>query len=122
MLGKPPKEERTELLGLFLRDVPNDVLGNEKKMKYLVQALDGFSHADIKTVVNNAARSSIVNSCLLIDSYDLLKEVYFYRNHTIGANKCFVEFLRSNGETQYEIKEKMGVSLRKIRELEKMRV
>lgn len=118
-LEKPNKEEIIKLIKSLIKNLNSNVLHNEKKMEQIALAYEGISHADVKTVINNSIKKMIITKKNSIDSWDLLQEVYLYKNHKIISEGDFIKFLTQYGVTQKEISENLNYSLRKIRELTK---
>ena len=50
---------------------------------------------------------------------DILKEIYFHKNHAIDNGDELIKYLMENGATHKEIKESMNIPLRKIQEISK---
>lgn len=118
-LDKPNLDEITVLVRLFLGAFDGNISIQEKKLEKLVRAFEGMSHAEVKTVVNNALKRVIVKRRTEVNSRDLLYEAYLYRNHKIVSDEGFIEFLLEHGVVQNEIHEGFNYSLRKIRDVSK---
>ena len=116
-LEKPNKEEIMQLIKLYTKNTKSNVMENEKKLEMLAAALDGISHADVKTVVNNAIKKSIINKKDMTRNWDILQEVYLYRNHKIISENDFIKYLLQYGVTQKEICDNYGFSIRKVRDV-----
>lgn len=116
-LEKPNKEETIELIKYHIRNIDNNVINNEKKMEMMVAAFEGVSHADVKMVVNNSIKESIINKKNGVNNWDILKEVYLYRNHKIISEDDFIKYLLQYGITQKEVSDNFGYSVRKVREV-----
>ena len=118
-LEKPHKDEIKSLLRIFFGDINNSILGNDKRMAQLEMVLEGFSHSDINTVVTNTIKHCIVHECNDITICDLLKEVYFQKNHNTGSEDDFLRYLIQNNIPHKEINESLNIPLRKIQNLSK---
>lgn len=115
-----PDEDRIKKLAIkFLDSARSGVVTNKRKLDEFAAACVGMSHADIKTVINNAVTKAIIEGRDLVESWELLREVYLYRNHRVISDDDFIEFLLEHGVVQREIHEGLGYSLRKIREISK---
>jgi len=118
-LEKPDKAIISLLLEDFLKNTKSNVFENEKKLEIISDSFTGISHSDIKTVINNSIKKSIIQKKDSTDSWDLLQELYLYRNHKINSDEDFIQYLSQYGLTQKEIHDNFGYSLRKIRESSK---
>lgn len=119
-LEKPNKNEIMLLVKSFIKNPRSNVINNEKKLELVSLAFDGISHADVKTVVNNATMKNIINKKEVVHNWDLLQEVYLYRNHRIVSDNDFIKFLLQNGVTQKEVSDNFNYSIRKVREVTKL--
>lgn len=119
ILQKPDQYEIKRLLKLFLLNVPNTIVESVKKLDLIARALQDCSHSDIKTVINNCAKKSVVNNRNEVNSYDLFQEIYFLKNHNISDEDYFIKYLLLNGVTQKEINENFEYPLRAIQRLSK---
>jgi SpoVK/Ycf46/Vps4 family AAA+-type ATPase len=117
-LEKPNKEEIIEMILSRLKYSENDFL-SKKKMGDLAKAFVGVSHADVKTVLENSIKKSILRGDKLVRNWNLLSELYLYKFHKIDNEDNFIKFLLEFGVTHREINENFGFSLRKIREMSK---
>jgi SpoVK/Ycf46/Vps4 family AAA+-type ATPase len=118
-LDKPNKEEILVLLRNLMSSINSEVIDSEKKLEQISSAFEGMSHADIKMVFNNCVKKAIVARNKHLHNWDLLQEIYFYKNHTIINEGDFIKFLHQYGLTHKEIKANFTFSLRKIREISK---
>ena len=118
-LEKPQVSEMERLLQMYLSNYDNSILKNNKKMEQLLIAFDGFSHSDVKTTISNAKKDAIIKHKELINSCDILKEIYFYKYHNVDNEDVFLKFLLSYGATHKEINESLDIPLRKIQALSK---
>ncbi len=119
-LEKPNKDEIMRLIKSLIKNLNSNVIENEKKLEQVALAFEGISHADVKTVINNAIKKSIINKKDNTHSWDMLQEVYLYKNHKIISESDFLKFLMQYGVTQKEINENLNYSLRKVREISKL--
>jgi len=119
-LEKPDRDEITLLLKSFIKNSKSNVIENEKKLELVAVSFEGISHADVKTVVNNAIKKSIINKKETLHNWDLLNELYLYTNHKIISDNDFIKFLLQYGVTQKETSENFDYSMRKVREVSKI--
>jgi SpoVK/Ycf46/Vps4 family AAA+-type ATPase len=118
-LENPKKEEIGKLLNIFLENASEDILNNNKKTEKIENAFVGFSHSDIKTIINNAIKKSIIYERNLVTSSDVLREIYFHQNHSIDSEDDFINYLLRNNAPHREINESLGIPLRKIQAVSK---
>ncbi|AFA47987.1 AAA family ATPase [Acetobacterium woodii] len=121
-LDKPNHDEIVFLLEDLLKNTETNILeskGKRKKISF-INELYGFSHADIKNIINKCIRKSIINNINEINNWDILTEVYLRKNHEIENEDKFIKYLYINGVTQEEINKYLNVSLRTVREATKL--
>lgn len=118
-LEKPQKGEIERLLTILLTDKENNFMGNEKKLNGVIDALFGFSHSDIKTVTFNAIREVILSGRSSLTNCDILKSIFFYKNHVIENEDDLIEYLLKNGVTHKEINDSLAIPLRRIQGISK---
>ena len=118
-LEKPRIEEINLLVDLYLNNVKNEILLNAKKKEQISNALIGFSHSEIKTILMNSMRSSIVKDKDTLLISDVLKEVYLNKKHNIDNEDDFVEYMIENGSTHKELNDIFNIPLRKIQSISK---
>ncbi len=119
-LEKPDKNEINLLLKSLIKNSKSNVIENEKKLELVALAFEGISHADIKTVVNNAMKKAIINNRETAHNWNFLHELYLYKNHKIISDNDFIKFLLQYGVTQKETNENFDYSMRKVREVSKL--
>ncbi len=117
-LEKPSTDEIRNMILSKLNYNDNDFL-NKKKMEKLSEAFLGVSHADVKTVIENSIKKSILKGNKKVRNWNLLSELYLYKYHKIDNEDNFIKFLLKFGVTHREVNDNFGFSLRKIRELSK---
>lgn len=118
-LVKPQKEELKKILIMYLMKGKRNIVISEKKMDQIENALVECSHADIKTIINNVIRTAILENKKDISNCDILKEIYFFKNHSINDEDELIKYLLQNNVTHKEINENLGISLRKIQNVSK---
>ena len=116
-LDKPSNDEITTLVLSSLASVNSNVTTQGKKLEKLVASLEGMSHADVKTIINNAMKRAVINKRDSVDNWELIAEAYLYRNHRIVNDDHFIQYLLEHGVVQRDIHKGFGYSLRKIRDV-----
>ena len=119
MLEKPQKEETRRLLRILLQGKKNNFLSNTKRLECVEDALIGLSHSEIKTIIFSALRSAILSDRICLTNCDVLKEVFFHRNHAVDNEDELIKYLLQNGATHKEANEDLGLPLRKIQSVSK---
>ena len=116
-LNNPDGSERSKLITLLLKDISNDVIKNGRRMEQLEFAFASYSHSAIKTVIQNTARNVVIMGKKTVTFYDILREIYLYKNHNIDNEDLFIQYLMHHNVTQKEIHDLCGIPLRKIRDV-----
>nr|WP_206763771.1 ATP-binding protein [Cytobacillus firmus] len=119
-LDKPDRDEIISLVKAFIKNTKSNLVENDKKLEQVAASFEGMSHADVKTIINNSIKKSIINKRGSINNWELLHELYLYKNHKIISENDFMKFLLHFGVTHKEVNENYGYSLRKIREVSKL--
>lgn len=118
-LEKPQNEEIGRLLQIYLKNYDNNILKSDKKILQLEMAFNGFSHSDIKTTVINTIKTAIIKKKNSVNGCDILKEIYFHKNHSVEDEEEFIRFLLKYGATHKEINDSLDISMRKVQEISK---
>lgn len=113
----PKKAEIDRFLSVSVEKSAVQLDVNAKQLGLIANTVSGLSYADIKNVFNNAARSCLVNGKKSVSEYDLLREVFFFKEHSLTEDD-FLPFLLENGMTHRELQES-GFPLRKIQAVSK---
>ncbi len=111
----PDETIRHELIHEFLKGYPNKISVNEKSMGILVEITDGYSPADIKTIVNSAFKKAIIEDRKNISLKDLLYEILVFENSGYIDIENGVNYLRKYNVTQKNIAETLKISVRQVR-------
>lgn len=117
-LTQPKLDEVNSLITKFMMSMNNTFISNEKKLLQISKAMLGLSHSDIKNIINNSIKNAIINLREEVTVYDVLKEIYLFRYHSITEEEDFLSFLLINKMTHREL-ESLGFSLRKVQNLSK---
>lgn len=91
---------------------------SDKKIENISSSLIGLSHSDINTIMNNSMRSSVINEKNEITLFDILREAFLFKNHSIISDIEFLEFLIQGGMTHREL-QSCGFPLRRIQMVSK---
>ena len=91
---------------------------SDKKIENISSSLIGLSHSDINTIMNNSMRSSVINEKNEITLFDILREAFLFKNHSITNDIEFLEFLIQGGMTHREL-QSCGFPLRRIQMISK---
>ena len=116
-LEKPNEEEIITFIQIVLDGTNNNVLDNIRKLELLASAFNDFSFSEIKTIILNVIKNSIIHETGIVNYSEIIKEIYMYSNHNI-AEEAFLSYLLRYKVTQEEISS-IGIPLRKIRKVSK---
>ena len=120
-INKPNEDEIEKLLAVYLgNDNYEKIIKNQKQLQQLKNLFLGFSHSDIKTIIQNCIKQSIVEDKLETTYIDIVQEIYLYSNHSVKNEIDFIKFLSSHNITQKEINENFGFPMRKIQSISKL--
>ena len=120
-INKPNENEIEELLAIFLDDNNYEkIRKNQKQLQQLKKLFLGFSHSDIKTIIQNCLKQSIIQNKVETTYVDIIQEIYLYSHHSIKNEIDFIKFLSSHNITQKEINENFGFPMRKIQSVTKL--
>ena len=76
-----------------------------------------MSPADIQTIVNNAKVQAVIASDSVLSTEELLVQLYNFKNHDTSSIENLVKYLNENGITQQHIADKLGISIRQIKNI-----
>ncbi len=117
-IEKPSEEDILRIITSYVLAGSVEFELSDKNVSSVAAALNGLSHADVKTVLNNAIKNSVINDSEAVSVLDILRETYLFRNHTISDEKEYLTFLMENGMTHREL-QKNGFPLRKVQAISK---
>ncbi len=118
-VSKPTKLEINSLIHIFIDTSKIKFNISDKKIYNLANSLIGLSHSDINTIIHNSIRSSIINGEKEVILFDILRETFLFKNHSITNDMEFLEFLIQVGMTHKEL-QSCGFPLRKIQKISKI--
>ena len=107
--------ELERLIKVFIQGVPNDFEDDKKKIERLTKLMQERSPADIKSIVHNSISQYVINGRKSLNYEDLLIEIYEFEHHGIGSVEELVNYLNDQGVPQASVSEKLGISLRQVR-------
>ena len=115
---KPSEEDITKIINSYILAGNVKIELSDKNVSSVAAALAGLSHADVKTVLNNAIKNSLIKDSDVVSMFDILRETYLFRNHTISDEEGYLFFLIEQGMTHREL-QKNGFPLRKVQAISK---
>lgn len=118
-VDKPSVEDIERIIHFYVHAKNVTFELNKKNIVTISMAMEGLSHADIKTVLNNAIKNNLINDSNTVSVFDILREIYLFRNHMINNEECYLTFLMENGMTHREL-QKVGFPLRKVQMVSKL--
>ena len=114
-----PNQNEIEIITIkSLMNFHNTIIDSDKRLHQLSKAMLGMSHSDIRTIISNSMKNVIINDKDTITVYDILKEIYLFKNHTFVDEDNLIIFLLGNEMTHKEL-QSVGFPLRKIQSLSK---
>ena len=93
----------------------DDFTTDEKKCDKIAKLLIGKSPSDIKTIINNAKAKIVISNRDILQYEDVLIELFEFNNRGNLTVDGLVEYLNDNGVPQAAIADRMGISLRQVR-------
>jgi SpoVK/Ycf46/Vps4 family AAA+-type ATPase len=115
-LKKPNNNEIKELIIQKLTNTKTNFL-DSKKFDYVVAGFEDMSHSDIVTILSNSIKRVIVNNEEVLNNWDVLYEIFLFKNHSFDNQDDLIIFLNSNGVTIDDLNKKYNFSKRKLSEI-----
>ena len=120
-IGLPGEDEIKEMINFFIGDFKTTLpVDDYKKMTKLIKAFadkGDLSPADIQTIVNNAKVQAVIKSDSILSAEELLVQLYNFKNHDVGDAEGLVKYLNENGISQQLISDRLGISIRQIKNI-----
>lgn len=113
-VNKPGSEEIERLINLYFHSSDNDFKNIAKRMEILTENLKGYSHADIKTICNNALSHSIISRKEQVSYEDLLMQIFLFKTFNNYVLHDLVKFLNDRGVSQNSIADYLNISTRQV--------
>ena len=113
-VGIPQLEDIEKLLQEFFKTTSNDFIEVSKKVESLSESLLGYSHADIKSICNNAISKSIISKKEAVTFENMLMQIFLFKTFSNYNVADLVKFLNERGVTQSAISEYLNISTRKV--------
>ncbi len=113
-VNKPAIEEITKLIELSFPNTENDFSNNSKKLDTITQAFLGLSHADIRSVCNNAISKSIINKKKFVQIEDVLAQLFLFKHNNNYTVTDMIKYLYERGISQNSLAEFAGISTRQV--------
>ncbi|WP_343640811.1 AAA family ATPase [Chryseobacterium sp.] len=110
----PSIEDITKLLVLLFESHANDFLSSAKKTETLVHSLVGNSHADIKTICNNAIIKAIISGNISVSYEDLLTQTFLFKTYNNYNTNELIRFLNERNVSQSSIADYLKISTRQV--------
>jgi SpoVK/Ycf46/Vps4 family AAA+-type ATPase len=111
----PNAVNREHLIKEYSSKIKNNYVDDTKKMKVIVDLMEGLSHSDINTILRNAIRKTILNNFNDLNHIHLMYEIFTFKNRSLINEDELLAFLLNNGISQKDINKHFDISLRKIR-------
>jgi SpoVK/Ycf46/Vps4 family AAA+-type ATPase len=114
-IGLPQEDEIIKLLKNFTDGFSTEFIHDDKRLDRLSKLLVEKSPSDIKTIINNAKAQVVINGRGTLQYEDVLTELFEFNHRGNLTVEKLVEFLNDNGVPQASIAERMGISIRQVR-------
>jgi SpoVK/Ycf46/Vps4 family AAA+-type ATPase len=110
----PDGDNILRIVEKFSKNIVYDFKGKNKKEKLLVEALAGLSAADIKTVIENSIKKTILAHEEVLSYNQLIYEIYLFKYHSLKDVKEAVKFLNRHGVQQRSINKLLDIPLGQV--------
>lgn len=117
MLNLPNENVREELIAEFSQILPNNFVSEKKRMETLVKLMQDCSPSTIKSIINVAAKKSILSSHKEVKYSQILYEIFTRSFSESNSDEVLIKFLNKNNVSQKEIADVFGIPIRKIRSI-----
>ena len=120
-IGLPGEKEIQEMLNFFIGDFKTTLpIEDDRKMSKLILAFAEYgnlSPSDIQTIVNNAKVQAVIKAGSTLSQEELLIQLFDFKNHDNSRVESLVKYLNEKGISQSSISEKLGISIRQIKNI-----
>lgn len=116
-LDKPSKEQTQKLIIEYSQNFQVDFITNEKRMNYLLEAIENLSPADIKNIIYTSIKKSIMQGKSSLEFIQVIYEIFLFKHHNVNDEEELVKYLNSFGVTQKEIVEFFSLPVRRVRDI-----
>ncbi|MDN5287693.1 MAG: hflB [Mucilaginibacter sp.] len=113
-VGKPAHEEIEKLIELYFHSSVTDFVGVSKRMDILSENLTGYSHADIKTICNNALSKAIISKKEHVNYEDVLSQIFLFKTFNNYSVNDLTKYLNDRGVSQNSIADYLNISIRQV--------
>lgn len=114
-IGQPNIKEIEILVSDLIKNFKTDIKDDSKKISILSESLAGFSHSEIKKIINNAMSNSIIKGKTSLTIEALLHEVFKYKNYHNVSTEKLIRFMHENGISQNSLSTYFNISIRQVR-------
>ena len=114
-LGLPSFELRKEIIIEYSKILPTDYIDDKKKMDELSLAMDNFSPADIKNIIQKVIKKAVISGVNSIMYSRLIYEIYTSKNSNNVTKEDILFEMLKHKVPQKEVAEVLEISLRQVR-------
>lgn len=118
-LDLPQADVREKLIKFYSKIMPNDYTKDEKKLTQVVDATNGIAPSGIKTIINSAAKNTILSDQKSIKFSRIILEIFIYKAPDDFSETNAIRFMINNSVSQREIADQLSVSMRIVRTIYK---
>lgn len=115
----PNEKEIIEIIKVYSKDFKLTFLEDTKKLINISNLLVGYSHSDVRAILKNSIRKSVLKEQSELSYAQFIYETYLFNNHNVSDEDALIEYLLKNGVSQKDINNYFNISLRKIRSISK---
>lgn len=113
-LPKPSSNEIRSYINQFPK-VADESGINEPQWRIITESMNGLSYSDIKDIVQNVLKKSVLKGKTAIECADYLVEVFLFKKHGNYSREDIVKALNEYGVAQKQIARYFSISERQVR-------
>jgi SpoVK/Ycf46/Vps4 family AAA+-type ATPase len=116
-VDKPEPKEIKSLIQYLLNKTGAEFLSDDKRLDILSAHFKGYSHSEIKKVINSSHYNSIIKGYEELQYEAIVLELLRYSRNNSFSQDDSISFLAENGVTQKGISDFLNVSMRQVRNI-----
>ena len=110
----PGPDEIRRFINQFPKVTSDDSI-TETQWKSIVEAMRGLSYSDIKDIVQNALKKTVLKNKTEIDGMDYIMSVFIFKHHSNYSIEEAIRYSTDYGMTQKQIAKYYSISERQVR-------
>ena len=116
-VDKPEPIEIKLLIQYLLNKTGAEFLSDDKRLDILAAHFKGYSHSEIKKVINSSHYNSIIKGYKELQYEAIVLELLKYAQNNSFSQEDSISFLAENGVTQKSISDFLNISMRQVRNI-----